>query len=169
MIRLECKNCGSASKNVTDWSHGDIVCTGCGMVLEETIIMETEPEYRIFSEDSASENNAKARASKVGTSIFGCDLSSEFQPNIDEIHFHSEGMSMMTSFFDAHFSDTRDKFVENRAKEIFEHVFQRQRAEKRGDSAFHRSYNRDSRRLKFSRKKSYVVASIWIGFMDKGA
>lgn len=59
-----CGDCGSLDV-VTDYSQGDIVCRGCGMILGERIIDDT-PEWRNFANDDRGGDPASK--SRVGES-----------------------------------------------------------------------------------------------------
>ncbi|GMF33220.1 unnamed protein product [Phytophthora fragariaefolia] len=55
-----CRECGSADV-VTDFSAGDVVCRGCGMILGERII-DDSPEWRTFAnDDRGGDPAAKSR------------------------------------------------------------------------------------------------------------
>ncbi|CAI5736579.1 unnamed protein product [Hyaloperonospora brassicae] len=59
-----CRECGSADV-VTDFSAGDVVCRGCGMILGERIIDDT-PEWRTFAnDDRGGDSAAKSRVGDV--------------------------------------------------------------------------------------------------------
>lgn len=59
-----CESCGSQDV-VTDYSAGDVVCRGCGMILGERIIDDT-PEWRNFAnDDRGGDPAAKSRVGDV--------------------------------------------------------------------------------------------------------
>lgn len=43
---IQCPECGEAEP-VFDWSHGEVVCTGCGIVLESSIIDDRPPREHV--------------------------------------------------------------------------------------------------------------------------
>jgi len=45
-----CDHCGS-SKLFTDWTQGDLICTNCGVVIEEKL-RDTRPEWKDFNDDA---------------------------------------------------------------------------------------------------------------------
>ena len=185
----DCRNCKKKTKIVTDWSSGDTICTNCGMVLDERLISENMSEYRIFADD----NNTSSSKTRVGKtqSIFESNISSEFQPDVDEREFYTKGLELMNDFFVSHFSDSREKAIEYRAREIFDHAFRTQKGEKLGlflstanirlknsqnpqtskeltTLSGNRKIHVQTKRKKYSRKKTLIVAAIWIAFMEKG-
>jgi transcription initiation factor TFIIB len=58
-----CGECGSVDV-VTDFSAGDVVCRGCGMILGERII-DDSPEWRTFANDDRGDSAAKSRVGDV--------------------------------------------------------------------------------------------------------
>ncbi|OWZ09530.1 Transcription initiation factor IIB [Phytophthora megakarya] len=59
-----CRECGSQDV-VTDFSAGDVVCRGCGMILGERII-DDSPEWRTFAnDDRGGDPAAKSRVGDV--------------------------------------------------------------------------------------------------------
>ncbi|TDH74152.1 uncharacterized protein CCR75_008047 [Bremia lactucae] len=59
-----CRECGSKDV-VTDFSAGDVVCRGCGMILGERII-DDSPEWRTFAnDDRGGDPAAKSRVGDV--------------------------------------------------------------------------------------------------------
>uniref|UniRef100_M4B8P0 General transcription factor TFIIB n=1 Tax=Hyaloperonospora arabidopsidis (strain Emoy2) TaxID=559515 RepID=M4B8P0_HYAAE len=59
-----CRECGSADV-VTDFSAGDVVCRGCGMILGERIV-DDSPEWRTFAnDDRGGDSAAKSRVGDV--------------------------------------------------------------------------------------------------------
>ena len=52
----DCKACGSSS-SIVDYRHGEIICRGCGLILEDTLF-DFGPEWRAFDEEQM---NKRAR------------------------------------------------------------------------------------------------------------
>ena len=80
-----CPDCGSTGK-VVDHREAELVCTGCGLVLEDRLIVDA-PERRAFAEDG------KEDPSRVGYSTtwsshltLGIDTSTAYGKQLAKVH-----------------------------------------------------------------------------------
>ncbi|CAE8647164.1 unnamed protein product, partial [Polarella glacialis] len=60
-----CKTCRDPSKVRTDQTQGTIVCTGCGLVLEDHCLDESR-EWRSFASDGVDAGSSRERADFMG-------------------------------------------------------------------------------------------------------
>ncbi len=157
-----CNNCGKKNSWVEKWSTGDRVCSSCGMVGEERMISFEQTEYRIFEDDDDSKVRVGPSFS-IFEHVNMCD-----KVDTDEKEFYNKGLLMLKDFFRDHFTDGRRAQIEIRAKEIFDYAFRKQKNQKEGDLTFLNKDKEKSKRQKYSRKKTYLVAAIWIAFMESG-
>lgn len=165
-----CSNCMRKTQIVCNWNTGDKICNECGLILEERMIIEDAPEYRIYSEEN-SNSSTQASKERVGKSqsIFESSIDCEFQTKTDEKLFYIKGQKMMDKFFCQHFPDSRCKSMEFRAKEIYDQVFQHQRREKvTSFTDITTTATQQKKRIKYSKKKTFVTAAIWIALMEMG-
>lgn len=160
----KCNNCLVSGKIRLNWRSGDKTCTNCGIVLEERMVVDDVLEYREFSGcgEDAKECESRRRVGEV-FSIFGPSVLAHGTTKTDDKLFLDKGKQLLDDFFTTHFVGCRDKSVESRAHEIYEQAYMKQRAEKSQSSP------ETKRRLKFSRRKTYLTAAIWMAFMESGA
>lgn len=156
---------------VTDYRSGDRICNKCGMIMEESIVQDEIPEYREFKD---CDNESKQRVGKA-ESIFLTHKEHEFTRDADEKLFYDTGLQMMDEFFASEFQDTRPKKIQARSRELFDYAFKCQKEQKQGDRPFgHHDplYSSTSggdplyKRQKYSLKKTFIIASIWIACND---
>ena len=164
-VREVCGNCNKANSFIDNWSSGDRICSSCGIVTQERMITFDETEYRVFRDDDDSKK--KIRVGKAYSIFEHMNVCSDIDN--DEKEFYSKGLMMLEDFFSYHFVDARRMDIENRAKEIFDYAFRKQKDQKEGEFLFINKEKEETKRQKYSKKKTYLVTAIWIAFMENGA
>jgi transcription initiation factor TFIIIB Brf1 subunit/transcription initiation factor TFIIB len=167
---MTCSNCPAKTRLVENWSTGDRTCTNCGMVQEERMIVQDAAEYRIFQDDDHESSSGRVRVG-ASQSIFAPSSNCDLNTDADEKLFHTEGLRLMEDFFASYYPYGRAKSIEYRAREIYDCVFRHQKEEKTGTSNSPSSCSETTswQRVKYSRKKTYLVGAIWIALMETGA
>jgi hypothetical protein len=139
--------------------------------MEESIVQEEVPEYREF-EDSACEGVQKQRVGKAA-STFLTQTDHAFTRDPDEILFYDAGLQMLNDFFRSEFPDSRPKQIQARSQELFDYAFKCQKEQKQGARPFGHhdplppgASLAPNKRQKYSLKKTFIIASIWIACHD---
>jgi len=156
-----CQNCNTESALVEDHKSGDLICSTCGSIAQERLI-GTDAEYRVFSEDSASYN--KVHYSGSYNPLMEYSLTEKSKLERDEKEFLWDGLKNIDEIlYRLYHGDGVNKQVAERAKELFQKAFRIQVEQKKGNISMKRSGNKDKlkNRQKFSRRKQFVVASLF--------
>eukprot|EP01118_Nematostelium_gracile_P018177 TRINITY_DN7_c0_g1_i2.p1 TRINITY_DN7_c0_g1~~TRINITY_DN7_c0_g1_i2.p1 ORF type:complete len:197 (+),score=44.82 TRINITY_DN7_c0_g1_i2:188-778(+) len=152
-----------------DRKGGYSVCANCGSVLPERII-DFGAENRVFSEDPDSFK--KGRTGDVYNIFMEHSLTEKSKLERDEKEFFYDGMKNISDVFSRLYrGDTSNRPVQDRAKELFQQAFHIQVKQKEGAVPMKRSgkkSQKDSNRLKFSRRKQFVVTAIYRALQEQG-
>jgi len=156
-----CQNCNTDSPLVEDHKNGDLICSTCGSIAQERLI-GTDAEYRVFSEDSSS--YSKIHYSGSYNPLMEYSLTEKSKLERDEKEFLWDGLKNIDEIlYRLYHGDGVNKQVAERAKELFQKAFKIQVEQKKGNISMKRSGNKDKlkNRQKFSRRKQFVVASLF--------
>jgi uncharacterized Zn finger protein (UPF0148 family) len=156
-----CQNCNTDSALVEDHKNGDLICSTCGSIAQERLI-GTDAEYRVFSEDSSSYN--KVHYSGAYNPLMEYSLTEKSKLERDEKEFLWDGLKNIDEIlYRLYHGDGMNRQVSERAKELFQKAFRIQVEQKKGNISMKRSGHKDKlkNRQKFSRRKQFVVASLF--------
>ena len=159
---LNCARCEAYDDFVNDERTGDVVCRQCGVVSRRLFSEQTE--YRVFNDDSSS-----WKRKRIGPSYNVFHMaSSPFTPSVSLPHTHPkydpydflrEATADIREVFAKLFcGDCTNRPAMSRAIYLFTLAFNHQIAEKT---------TTDRRRLKFSRRKQFVVSCIWRALIEQ--
>ena len=157
--------CGKSDSFVYDYRGGDQVCVSCGAVKNERMICE-EAEYRLFNDDSSSQNKVRAGPA---TSTFMMDdqSTSHNRLDTDERKFLYDGWRNIDQVINRMFPDSQPAVVRSRAKELYQKAFLYQRDQKRGDKEFKKDEEDNNQlRQRYSKRKTYVVTSLYVALKE---
>ena len=117
-----CKNC-KGNKFITDFRVGDVICSGCGVVKESSIILD-EAEWNNYSEDGVL-GKSMARCGPVLDYTNPYDISNVFVPkNLWSFYYDSEGIKRYSNLsrLQMRMSYTSKQRAFNEGKYEFEHI-----------------------------------------------
>jgi len=114
----QCTNpdCPNPYESIVDSRSGELICQGCGSVLEERIISE-EAEYRVFQDDS--ESKKKVRVGDAYNPYLDYSLTDKNNLERDEREFLWDGLSNIDESMFRLFQGGTITKIKERAKELF--------------------------------------------------
>ena len=107
-----CVNCGASNSVVKDARAGERICTNCGAVVEERMIQNEEPEYRIFDHE---DDQNKQRAG-LPQSIYDFDTSNSEHNYLKELKLNTEEVLSVYYFC----GERVPKLISNTALDVVE-------------------------------------------------
>jgi transcription initiation factor TFIIIB Brf1 subunit/transcription initiation factor TFIIB len=163
--RQICSNCSGASF-IEDTSHGDCVCTTCGVVAER--LYDDAPIKRVFADDSAADKETKQQHSGFNAATENSLRSANGRLDQEE-QFLYDGFASIDASMKRLFPDVQPASARTRAHQLYKVAFDMQVAQKKGRATHLKGRGMANwKRQKFARRKSFVIAAIAAGLRREG-